>query len=184
MVFKKTFKKSFRKTFRGNFRRRKFGPSIKQKIVGKMKPLEEKEMMSGKFVVDTSAIINKKVSSLASKGLNGLILIPNAAMAELENLANRGNEIGFDGLEEIARLHNFKKLQVRFVGSRPSEHQIKYAKSGEIDALIRGLAYENKAILITADVVQAKSAEAYGLKVLFIKTKVEKPKPKFLFFKK
>ncbi|MBU2523119.1 MAG: hypothetical protein KKE23_02400 [Nanoarchaeota archaeon] len=178
------FKKEFKRNFNINFGRRKFGTSIKQKIIRRMKPLGEKEMMNGKFLVDTSAIINKKVSSLAKKGLKGLILVPNATIAELENLANRGQDVGFEGLEEIAKLHHFKNLKIHFIGSRPTEHHIKYAKSGEIDALIRNLAYENRAILITSDVVQAKSAEAYGLKVLFVKTRQEKPKRRFLFFNK
>lgn len=138
------------------------------------------------YLVDTSAIIHKKVSKLAKQHrLKGTILIPNAAIAELENLANRGQDVGFKGLEEIAKLHHYKSLKIKFVGPRPSEHHIKYAKSGEIDALIRGLANTYHAILITADIVQSKSAAAYGIKVLFHKVRFKKPeKKRFLFFKK
>jgi ATPase len=163
-------------------RKKKF--TLKQKIVRRMRHLNDEEMLSGRFLVDTSAIINRKVTRLAKKGLKGEVMIPNAAIAELENLANRGQDIGFEGLEEVAKLHHFVNISIKFVGSRPTEHQIKYAKSGEIDALIRHLAFENKAILITSDVVQAKSAEAYGLKVLFAKTKIEEPKKRFFFFGK
>jgi len=137
-----------------------------------------------RYVVDTSAIIYKKVSKLAKKGLKGTILIPNAAIAELENLANKGLDVGFNGLEEIAKLHRYKNLRLHFIGPRPSEHHIKYAKSGEIDALIRHLAYKQKATLITADIVQAKSALAYGIKVWFIRMRKPKPKKRFFFFKK
>jgi len=137
------------------------------------------------YLVDTSAIIHKKVSKLAKRGLKGIILIPNAAIAELENLANRGQDVGFKGLEEVAKLHNFKNLKLKFVGPRPSEHHIKYAKSGEIDALIRSLANTYRATLITADIVQSKSAAAYGMKVLFHKVRFKKPeKKRFLFFRK
>ena len=137
------------------------------------------------YLVDTSAIIHKKVSKLAKHNqIKGLILIPNAAIAELENLANRGQDVGIKGLEEIASLHKFKSLKLKFVGPRPSEHHIKYAKSGEIDALIRSLAETYNATLITADIVQWKSAEAYGIKVLFHKVRFKKPKKKFLFWKK
>lgn len=136
------------------------------------------------YLVDTSAIIHKKVSKFAKQGrIKGLILVPNAAIAELENLANKGQDVGFKGLEEIAKLHSYKNLKIKFVGPRPSEHHIKYAKSGEIDALIRGLAETYHAILITADIVQSKSAAAYGIKVLFHKVRFKKPKRKFLFFK-
>jgi len=147
-----------------------------------MKPESKKEEV---YLIDTSAIIHKKVSKLAKHNqIKGTILVPNAAIAELENLANRGQDVGIKGLEEIASLHKFKSLKVKFVGPRPSEHHIKYAKSGEIDALIRSLANTYHAILITADIVQSKSAAAYGIKVLFHKVRFQKPKKNFLFFKR
>jgi ATPase len=140
------------------------------------------------YVVDTSVIINKFLPRLIEKGLKGKLMIPNAVIAELENLANKGREAGFIGLEEVANLHKLKKkhsLTISFVGQRPDIKHIKYAKSGEIDALIRGLAFKNRATLITADLVQAKSAQAYGLEVLFLKPKFVRKKKSWLsFFKK
>ena len=64
-------------------------------------------------------------------------------MAELENLANKGREEGFIGLEEITDLHKQKGINLYFQGIRPKEMHIKYAKSGEIDALIREVAKKN-----------------------------------------
>jgi ATPase len=137
------------------------------------------------YLVDTSAIIHRKVSRLAKHNqIKGQVLIPNAAIAELENLANKGQDVGFKGLEEVAKLHRYKNLKLKFVGPRPTEHHIKYAKSGEIDALIRSLADTYHATLITADIVQSKSAAAYGIRVLFHKVRFKKPKKKFLFFKR
>jgi len=138
----------------------------------------------GIYVADTSAIINKFLIRLIKKGLTGSLIIPNAVMAELENLANKGVEEGFIGLEEIAKLHHFKQIRLHFEGNRPGEMQIKYAKSGEIDALIRDIARRNRAILITADLVQAKSSQAYGLQVIFLRPKTIKKKKKFLFWRK
>ncbi|PIN77097.1 hypothetical protein COV15_03020 [Candidatus Woesearchaeota archaeon CG10_big_fil_rev_8_21_14_0_10_34_12] len=138
----------------------------------------------GDFVLDTSAIIYGYLPNLLNKKIEGKIIIPNAVMAELENLANKGIEVGFKGLEEITKIHKHgKNIKILFEGPRPQENQIKFAKSGEIDALIRDIAVQNKACLITADLVQAKSAQAYGLEVLFIPPKpLEKPKKKFLWF--
>ncbi|MCS7134311.1 MAG: PIN domain-containing protein [Candidatus Pacearchaeota archaeon] len=137
-----------------------------------------------KYLVDTSVIAQKRIFRLAKNKLRGTILIPNAVIAELENLANKGKKAGFDGLEEIAKLHKLKpKIKLRFVGPRPSEHQIKYARSGEIDALIRELARKYKATLITADIVQYKSALAYGIEAIFLKTRKRKKKKKFLFLR-
>jgi ATPase len=139
------------------------------------------------YVTDTSAIINKFDSTLIKKGISGRIIIPNAVMAELENLANKGREEGFLGLEEIAGFHKLKHkfpVQIYFEGTRPSEMQIRYAKGGEIDALIRDIARNNKAILITADLVQAKTAQAYNLQVLFLKPKQKIEKKRFWFWRK
>ncbi|MEK6936993.1 MAG: PINc/VapC family ATPase [Nanoarchaeota archaeon] len=127
--------------------------------------------MTKKYVVDTSAIIEKVVSQLhKEKKIEGTIIIPNAVVAELENQANKGLEIGFIGLEEIQDIRklNFK---IEFLGERPNEFQIRQAKSGEIDALIREIANNEKAILITADKVQSESGKAFGLEVIYLAQK-------------
>lgn len=138
-----------------------------------------------RYLVDTSVIAQRKLIRLFRKKLQGTILIPNAVIAELENLANKGNDAGFHGLEEVAKLHHLiPRVKVKFIGLRPTGHQIKFAKSGEIDALIRELAYKHHATLITADLVQAKSALAYNLKVFFVKTVFKKKRKKLFFFRK
>ena len=145
------------------------------------------EKLKKNYVIDTSAIVNQFIPKLLERGLKGKIIIPNAAIAELENLANKGNEAGFIGLDQVASLHELKKkykISVSFAGIRPEIKHIRYAKSGEIDALIRGIAFKNKAILVTADLVQAKSAQAYGLEVIFLKPKVIQEKKSWLSFLK
>jgi ATPase len=140
------------------------------------------------YVTDTSAVINKFVSSLVKRGISGKIIIPNIVMAELENMANKGREEGFLGLEEVASFHKLKRkfpIQLFFYGERANEMQIKFAKSGEIDAAIRNIALKNKATLITADLVQAKTAQAYDIPIVFLKPKIIKQKkPFFKFWKK
>ena len=155
----------------------------KQKKIRRVKSLEL-GTRAQKYLVDTSIIAQKKLYKLFKDKIKGELLIPNAVIAELENLANRGQDIGFDGLEDIAKLHHLKsRVKIKFLGDRPTGHQIKFAKSGEIDALIRNLAVQEKAVLITADKVQAKSAQAYGLKVFFIKTIFKEKKKKFSLFR-
>ena len=119
-----------------------------------------------KYVTDTSVLIEKLVSDLITKNeIKGTILIPHAVIAELESQANRGLEIGFLGLEEIQAIRNLKKpgVTMEFIGDRPTDQQIKFAKSGEIDACIRELAKKHEATLITADKVQTESAKAFGI---------------------
>ena len=123
------------------------------------------EKIEKKYVVDTSALIEKQITGLVQKNkIEGAIIVPHAVVAELEHQANRGLDIGFLGLEELQELQNVKKksIHVVFKGERPTELQIKYAKAGEIDASIRNLAYEEKATLITADRVLNESAKAFA----------------------
>lgn len=182
---KKIYRKKRKKTLLGNGKKQSRTQEIKNKARRNLNKKVEKEKKN--YVVDTSAIINKFVPRLLEKGLKGKIIIPNAAIAELENLANKGNEAGFVGLDQVASLHRLKKkykISVSFLGIRPEIKHIKYAKSGEIDALIRGIAFKNKAILITADLVQAKSAQAYGLEVIFLKPRIIQEKKSWLSFLK
>lgn len=124
-----------------------------------------------KYVVDTSAVIEKVVSELhKEKKIDGTIIIPNAVVAELENQANKGLEIGFIGLEEIQDIRKLK-FNIEFMGDRPNDFQIRQAKSGEIDALIREIANKEKAILVTADKVQSESGKAFGLEVIYLAPK-------------
>ncbi len=134
-----------------------------------------------KYVLDTSIVIEGIASDeIKNNKIKGTILIPHQVVAELEHQANQGLEIGYLGLEELQKLQDLKKkkkISLEFIGERPTIDQIKLAKTGgEIDALIRQLAFEHKATLITADKVQAESARVFGLKVKFIE--MEKPKIK------
>ena len=123
-----------------------------------------------KVVPDTSVIIE----GIISKQLNSnelkvnVIIIHEAVLAELESQANKGRETGLLGLEEITKLRDLstqKGFTLEYKGSRPGDFEIKFAKTGEIDSLIRNLAFQEKATLITADIVQSKVAEAKGISV-------------------
>ncbi len=127
------------------------------------------------FVLDTSVIIERVASKLIKQEkISGKVIIPNAALSELEHQANLNQETGFIGLDELSELHELAKhgkIEMEFQGSRPEAGQIKHAKFGEIDSIVRDLALKNSAELITADFVQAKSAESLGISVRFIKIK-------------
>ncbi len=125
------------------------------------------------YVPDTSAIINGNVTELINKGkLTGELIIPEFVISELENQANSGKEIGFEGLEELKKIRDLctkKKIKISEFGRKPTIEEIRLAKSGRIDSLIKDIAKEHTATLVTADIVQAKSAEAVGLGVVYFK---------------
>lgn len=129
------------------------------------------------YVPDTSAIIDGIVSKMIEAGdiKEGKIFLHKAVLAELEFQANYGREIGFLGLDEMKKLKELsnvnKKIIFEFVGERPKEFEIKYAKSGEIDSMIREEAIKLKGVLITLDKVDAEAGKAQGIEVIFI----EKP---------
>ncbi|MBW6462027.1 MAG: PINc/VapC family ATPase [DPANN group archaeon] len=124
-----------------------------------------------KYVPDTSAIIEGKVMEMIRDGkLKGTLIIPEFVVSELENQANHGKEIGFTGLDELKAIRDIakeKKITITQIGRKPTAEEIKMAGSGRIDALIRDIAREEKATLLTGDIVQAKTAEAEGVDVLY-----------------
>jgi ATPase len=129
-----------------------------------------------KFVLDTSIIIDGEITKMLEGGSieeESDIIIPLAVLDELQSQASTNKEHGFVGLEEIKKMREIctaKKISLRFVGQRPDLDDIRLAKHGRIDAIIKDVAMHESATLITADYVQALVAEAQGIKALHIRT--------------
>jgi ATPase len=129
-----------------------------------------------KFVLDTSIIIDGEITKMLEEGNiehDSDIIIPLAVLDELQSQASTNKEHGFVGLEEIKKIRelcNTKNITLRFVGQRPDLDDIKLAKHGRIDAIIKDVAMHESATLITADYVQALVAEAQGIEAKHIRT--------------
>ncbi len=137
------------------------------------KPSKEKLEKIEKLVPDTSVIIEGMVSRKVKAGeiKPDTILIHEAVIAELEHQANLNKTIGFLGLDEIKRLKELSGqfgFSLEFAGLRPHAAEIRHARLGEIDALIRQLAFETGGTLMTADRVQAEVAAAKNIPVIFV----------------
>ena len=136
-----------------------------------------------KIVPDTSAIIHGILLKEIEKNKKSLeLIIPIAALDELQAQASKGREVGFIGLEqlkEVRKVCEKKKIKIRFEGERPSLEDIKLAHSGRIDAMIRDVAKKNNAYLYTCDYVQALVAEAEGIKVKYFEIPVKTTGLKF-----
>ena len=125
-----------------------------------------------RIVPDTSAIIEGNVEKIIKeKGLNyPEIIIPEAVIAELEHQANNQRPTGIRGLENVKKLQDLAeigKLSIRITGRRPTKFEKDNAKLGEIDGLIRDVAKDELALLLTSDKIQAKTAEAQGIPVIY-----------------
>lgn len=130
------------------------------------------------FVPDTSVLVDGRLTELIrSDGLEGgskgaRVVVPMAALAELEAQANRGLESGVAGLDELAALQQLAKdgrIDVEFVGNRPSPAEIEHADRGAIDAIIRDVAVGSDATFVTSDRVQAHAAAAQGIRHLYLR---------------
>ena len=132
------------------------------------------------IIPDTSAVIIGAVSKVIEKENLDYpeIIVPEAVVCELEHQANAKRREGFDGLNELKHLQKLQyegELAVSFKGKRPTNYDIRHAKSGEIDALIRDLARSEFGTLLTNDKVQAETAKAQGIPVYYYEQKyVEK----------
>ena len=132
-----------------------------------------KKLVVEKLVPDTSVIIDGILSKkIEKKELEPQsVIIHEAVIAELEHMSNLNKAVGFIGLDELDKINSLSKdlnFEVVFHGKKPSLAEIKYAKLGEIDSLIRELAYDEDATLLTADKVQARIAEAKKIKYIFV----------------
>jgi ATPase len=135
-----------------------------------------------KYVIDTSVIMNERVSNLIKEGTieeESEIIIPQIVIAEIENHANMGRLTGYLGVKE---LQNIRKLCEEFnielyiVGDRPTLEQIKLASGGELDSVIRDFAREPDSVLVSSDKIQSEIAKAQGIEVLFIREERTHPK--------
>ena len=129
-----------------------------------------------RIIPDTSAVIIGAVSEIVEKENLDYpeIIVPEAVVCELEHQANDNRSEGHKGLKELQRLQKMQyegELAIDFKGKRPTNYDIKYAKSGEIDSIIRDLARSEMGTLLTNDKVQAETAKAQGIPVYYFEQK-------------
>jgi ATPase len=122
-----------------------------------------------KYVLDTSIVIGRQISlKLANSEIRkgSEIIIPIAVLDELQSQASDNKEHGIDGLEEIRKIRELcgsRGVLLHFTGQRPTLNDIRLAKRGRIDSIIKDVARENDATLLTADYIQYLVATAQGV---------------------
>ena len=130
------------------------------------------------IIPDTSAVIIGAISDILEKEDLDYpeIIVPEAVVCELEHQANANRSEGHRGLKELQKLQKLQdegELAISFKGKRPTNYDIRYAKSGEIDSIIRDLARSEMGTLLTNDKVQAEVAKSQGIPVYFHEQKHE-----------
>ena len=129
--------------------------------------------MTDKYVLDTSVIIDGKVPDILRDRIspNSQIIIPIAVLDELQAQASTNKPHGIEGLLQIKKIRDLcktSKINLEFAGTRPTIEEIRLAKHGRIDAIIKDIALENDATLITCDYVQHLVSEAHGIKSILL----------------
>ena len=124
------------------------------------------------IIPDTSAVIIGAVSRIIEeKNIDyPEIIVPEAVVCELEHQANNNLQKGHKGLEELQKLQEMQDegiLSVSFKGMRPSDYDIRHAKNGTIDSIIRDVARSEMGTLVTNDKVQSETAKAQGIPVYY-----------------
>jgi len=127
-----------------------------------------------KIVADTSIIINGQLVAQIELGniKNSEIIIPQAVLDELQSQASQKKDQGFIGLETIKKLKDLSSIfgfTILITGSHLTSEDIQMAGTGRIDAIIKDVAKQNRAILYTSDNVQHLVAQAEGLESVFVK---------------
>ncbi len=119
------------------------------------------------LVPDTSVVVDGRVSAHVEDGefAGATVLVPETVVSELEGQANKGRETGWDGLSELQRLLDLQednRVTVEYVGERPDGP----GSGADMDAVIRELAVDRDATLVTSDEVQAETARSKGIEVV------------------
>lgn len=125
-------------------------------------------------MLDTSVIVNGEIIRMIDQGmLDGAeVVIPEAAVDELQSQASQRQEQGYVGLGEIKKIRELAPnhgMSVAFEGSRPTADDIMLSDRGRIDAVIKDIARGSGAVLYTSDRVQSMVAEAEGIEARLVR---------------
>ena len=133
------------------------------------------------LVPDSSVIIDRHVSTAAQNLISNErdspphVVIPEAVVNELEAQANSDLHSGWAGLAELQALADLDDegvIKITYAGEAVRPSDIAGSKQGDIDAIIRQLADDNEATLLTSDAVQAETAQARAIDVELISPKI------------
>ena len=136
---------------------------------------ESEKELPDKVILDTSIIISGKASEMLQDGeiSDSGVIVPGAVLDELQAQASKNREQGFIGLNELKKIRSIceeKSLKMEILGEKPSLDDIRLAKGGRIDAMIRDVAKMVNGILLTSDYVQALVGEAEGVRTRLVRT--------------
>lgn len=123
------------------------------------------------YIPDTSSIVSGALRHAIEGGvISGRVVIHTLLVSHFEKLAKEGTHRGFVGLREIARLREIVKeregVELEYVRDLPEGFKV--IKDFDVDELLRELAFDVGAVLVTSDPINAEAARAAGVRVLLL----------------
>lgn len=133
----------------------------------KKKINQKNKYIQGGFVLDTSAIIDKRIFDVIKLGLvSGVIIVPDSVLLELKHIADSKDPIkkdrGRKGLEGLEKVKRIKGIKVVVLPVSPEEMK------KEVDEQLIAIAKSNKGKLITCDYNLEKKASVHGITAINI----------------
>jgi len=128
-------------------------------------------MLEEVYIPDSEAILRGAVKKLVERGeIKGKILVHLLIVDRFEDMARKGSSRGLAGLQELELLRESVMEQggVEIEYTRELPEGYKYATGLDPDDVVRDLALEWNAVLITSDPLRYRSAKALGVRVLMV----------------
>ncbi len=120
------------------------------------------------YVVDVDSIIDGSVRSMIERGeVRGKIIILKPIVEYFNREASAGRSIGYTGLEELGRLLEIQSTDVEISVVEDERRVIREYDLQSVKAMIRDYAWRIGATIITSDSIQASTAKALGIPVLY-----------------
>jgi ATPase len=134
---------------------------------------DEEAARAERYVLDASIIVDGRITEEIrnNKFPKAVFIVPNAVLALLEAQAVRGQETGYAGLNELKQMQQLAwagQIELVFKGDRPRFDPLRLAETGEIHAMVRAVAEEEDAVLITSSRSQSLVSEAQGVPTRFL----------------
>ncbi|MEM4871100.1 MAG: PINc/VapC family ATPase [Thermofilaceae archaeon] len=122
------------------------------------------------FIADTSSIVSGALrKALEEGGIKGKLILHSLLVSHFEHLSREGAYRGFVGLREIKRIREIcERLSIDVEYVRDLPEGLRWSREIDVDEVVRELALDLNATLVTADQISMEAARAAGVSVVLL----------------
>ena len=123
------------------------------------------------YITDTTPIVAGILKkALAERLIRGRLIIHASIISTFEKLAKEGSNRGLVGLRELKEIKQeadrLEEVFIEYIRDLPDGYR--WSRDTDVDAMIRDLAAEVDACLVTSDKINMIAAEGMGIEVLYL----------------